>query len=1444
MTAKNRVLRLFKVLTLCLLLAPMCVWAQNNDNLIPSIISDFTIHYVGNGHTSNNLSNVGVDTDYDYVYWENGLLGDDNVQHYAIGTNAQFYSYNSPIWGIELGMFDFPDHTTGDGNYMIVNGATSSGKRVWEYTVNNIIPGAEYQFEVYVTALYMYPYGTAPQEQRPKLRLKINDHDVGPIYHVQWHNNSGHWDQWTQNWTADDTSARITIIDEITIGNGNDFGLDDIVFKLSDSYSLTANSFTAQYCGDLTPLDLTGQYVISGGNPALPVQVMIKQNNSAQWGTECNTYYGSAHATVGSDNRIYFTLNNPNFHGTDYIRYQVSCMGLQDDGLITIKRFEAPSNCSPQDLPSSLCMDDVPSFNPTANWTDNGSSIFSSYWEFKKDGATGWLSSGNFQSYVQSNGGIGAYSIRFYAENECGPTTSDEFPLNVIDKPTIGSIDNIVPTSVCAPTTLSLDSPSVVDNGSDIIAEGWRMPVGGQWVVPPNSIEYQPGGSNVYNICYYAENGCGATYSTPVSLVVNAAPVVGPINPPEGICAGESFDFSLVTPSPEWRHNDLSTCWGSWEIQIDGEWDSLVNNNIPFDYNGYLIRYKAVNGCDTTYSTNNVPVTVYSTDPVYEGAITACDTIYHHGIQCYQTSMYTWDSISDNGCHIQVSWHFALDTVNLMSPIVVEACNYYFWPRTQDYYDNTGVYYDTVPGVGNVCDSIFTLDLTINRAPTMQGNIQVNDICAGDLLTVVEPEYAYNHSEGGHIQWEYAVLPDDTFHGFAPETHHFVYGSYNIRFAVYNNCDSIFSDTVLVHVNDRPVITGQLESLQVCAGNPLDLPEVDVDWRNASQDGDSEWQLAEGQDGQYHYFDPGLPMQMNQNGYWVRFMAGNECDTVYLGPVHVTVIDVQDVTVEHGPECDTVWYAGVYYTESTTVDEQVDEPCPYTIHHEIIVNHSDLPENNPDLIEVVSSCHDEFEWHGKLYYRTDGPQTDRWITENISGCDSIMELRLSFGDADEFWDIGQHGCDTYTWQINDTLYRDYLYDEGHPYVMDTVFIPGEGDNCDTYYYLELTMDKNWEDWESPCETIPLCRGDEYNGVYYYNDVFVSETLQATTGCDSIVSRYLSIIQPVDTVVELVSCKAYDWHGHHFEMDTIVTDTLQSFVTGCDSIVTMHFKLDDITTIIDTVACESFEWYGYHCYYDPNHPEGMTIQHVFELESGCDSIVTKHVLVNHTIGGTKIHTECVGYVFPFNGVLYDEPGVFFIDTGVVISQYGCDSIIYRVQLEILDVEQIGQISGNSYVYVASSLTSGIYRYEIDTSSIDGGISWSISNPQWRVLDQDAVSCRVLVLTPGSAELVAHFKAPCGEFERSFNINATFYGVDDHDVIDAKVYPNPTQGTVTIEAEGIESIRLTNMLGQVLDWREYDRSEAVTMDLNGFAPSVYLLEIKTVEGMVKKRLVVSR
>lgn len=1387
---KNRALQIISALVLVLILSNS-VFAQHE--------------LVTNGEFTN--GNTGFSTQYTYK-----PTGDVGNGEYCVDNNCQGHNNLGLGWPSVPGI---------SGKYMIVNGkggSSAPSKVVWKQTVN-VTSQTTYDFSCQLVNLSRSIFGLNASPSIIRIKIKGSAAGSDVTLNVANHN----WQQTSRVWSSGNYYGPVDIeifdVYQDDPDHGDDFGLDQISFVPRVWYDVNAQDdyVTGVLClNDSIDVDvLNNDNVLPNTNDA-QVQVLTDP---------------IPHGTVRllPNKKIRYIFTDANYHGEVQFNYRVTNHGVSSEASIHINTALPPTI---DDInitsPITVCVGESLTL-PTPTVNANGSSISVQRWQVKNNGSWQNVSGNTIPSIAN-----GYSSIRYMVENQCDVVYSEEIQLVVNDKPTIESISGISQDPLCAPATFSYDAPSIENNGSNLVAQGWQMQIGGQWVNVPNTIEYEHNGCLVR---YYAENDCGTSYSASVPLTVNAAPIVGSITSPAGICTGDSFDLASHTPQPIWRHNDLSTCWGSWEIQIDGVWDSLVNNNIPYDYNGCLIRYKAVNGCGIAYSTNNVQITVYSTEPYYEGLITACDAIYHHGQYCDTTGLYVSnDSITPNGCQIQVSWHFSLGEVNIMPAEVYERCHSYYWPRTgQTYYESTVVsdtVYSTDP---QVCDSVFTLDLTINNAPTLQGGIQAHDICAGELLGVDAPEYEYNHSGGGRAQWYVSSL-DGSFQPFDPETHHFEFGSYYIVFAVINGCDSVSSNVELVHVNDQPVISGQLSSMQVCEGNPLDLPEVTVDWHNASQSGFSEWQMAENQVGPYAHFDSATPMQTVHNGHWVRFMAFNECDTVYLGPVRVTVIDEQDVTIEHEPECDSVLFAGVYYSESTIVDEMIDEPCPHTIHHHIVVKHSDRPENNPTLIEEVTSCRDEFEWHGDIYYRIDGPRIVRWTTENASGCDSIRELRLNFGDFATKTDYFM-GCDAFTWTRNNLT---YYYDESHPQVLDSVSIPGNEVACDSVIYLNLLLGRSYEVVGEP---MTECRGFEWHGVPYYENAIVYDSLQTkTTHCDSIVSYQLTIVQPFDTVVEMVSCKPVVWHGHPFVEDEIFTDTLTSTVTGCDSIVTVNFRLDDIVNRFDTVACEPFKWYGYECDYSST---GTMIQHVFETAAGCDSTVIKYVYIYPPEEHVDSVYACDSYLCPFNGIHYDNPGVYFIEKDTAFNQHGCDSIVYSVRLEIKDSEQIGLITGPSNVFVASSLVSGIYRYEIDLEDAQEGITWSLSNPNWQIVEAQQNYCLVFVTTPGTATLsVSFLTSDCGEMERSFEINGGFFGVDDNAMVVANVYPNPTQGSVTIEAEGIESVRLTDMIGQVLDWREYDRSNTVTMNLNGFAPSVYLVEIKTVNGLVKKRLVVSR
>ena len=80
-----------------------------------------------------------------------------------------------------------------------------------------------------------------------------------------------------------------------------------------------------------------------------------------------------------------------------------------------------------------------------------------------------------------------------------------------------------------------------------------------------------------------------------------------------------------------------------------------------------------------------------------------------------------------------------------------------------------------------------------------------------------------------------------------------------------------------------------------------------------------------------------------------------------------------------------------------------------------------------------------------------------------------------------------------------------------------------------------------------------------------------------------------------------------------------------------------------------------------------------------------------------------------------------------------------------------------------------------------------------------------------------------------------------GMDENET-QVKVYPNPTKGLVTLEAEGMMEVSVYNTFGQCVLKKEIAESQSV-VDLQNVSEGLYLLRIKTENGVVSKRIVVN-
>ena len=138
----------------------------------------------------------------------------------------------------------------GTGNFMVINGATSPNTNIWTEQIT-VVPDTYYAFSTWVCTV-------SPAGDAARLQFSINGIQLGEVFSAPPY--TGEWLQFYELWySGTSTSATITILNQNTVGSGNDFGLDDISFcELvllgAPECTITVGSMTAMATADNTEL--------------------------------------------------------------------------------------------------------------------------------------------------------------------------------------------------------------------------------------------------------------------------------------------------------------------------------------------------------------------------------------------------------------------------------------------------------------------------------------------------------------------------------------------------------------------------------------------------------------------------------------------------------------------------------------------------------------------------------------------------------------------------------------------------------------------------------------------------------------------------------------------------------------------------------------------------------------------------------------------------------------------------------------------------------------------------------------------------------------------------------------------------------------------------------------------------------------------------------------
>ncbi|HEY4064286.1 MAG TPA: gliding motility-associated C-terminal domain-containing protein [Puia sp.] len=144
-----------------------------------------------------------------YTYMASGLP--EGV--YFVGTSPHVWNSNAPV--------SCGDHTTGSGNMMIVNGATTAGVNVWAAAPLTVTPNTNYAFSVWIQSVS--PISPAI------LQFSINGTPLGNPVNAS--SSTCAWNQFYTTWNSGSNStASISLVNNNTAPTGNDFALDDLSF--------------------------------------------------------------------------------------------------------------------------------------------------------------------------------------------------------------------------------------------------------------------------------------------------------------------------------------------------------------------------------------------------------------------------------------------------------------------------------------------------------------------------------------------------------------------------------------------------------------------------------------------------------------------------------------------------------------------------------------------------------------------------------------------------------------------------------------------------------------------------------------------------------------------------------------------------------------------------------------------------------------------------------------------------------------------------------------------------------------------------------------------------------------------------------------------------------------------------------------------------------------
>jgi len=527
-----------------------------------------------------------------------GLLS--NPGTYAITTSPSLVHNN---------FFNFGDHTTGFGNMMVCNGASTANDIVWTETIT-VVPNTNYNFSAWVASTENTSAASAAQ-----LQFSINNTLIGPVYTAPL--TGGIWSNFFVNWNSGlNNTAVITILDQNTASGGNDFAIDDIFYQqvctFSDTLVITDNLIpvvTASATNSVICNGNSTSLVASGATTYTWTSGVINGANFTPTTTATYSVIGTSSAgctntavtTITVNSTPTLSVNNPNIcsgqtatltvTGANTYTWSNTVIGSSQTVNPLTTTIYTVSGTDLNGCISTTVTTSTVSVSATPTITINSATICEGQsTTLSAIGATNYTwSTAETTSSINTTPAITAtYSV---SGDNGGCSASASTTVSVTPLPTITASSNL--TNGCAPFCINfidIVSPSATNiiynfgDGNTSITNN------------PNHCYTTAGSYTVTAIATNSLLGCSSTFTLPI-INVNITPIAD-FNITEGNTVSVGTDVHFTNSS-------LNADTYLWEILCIGETFISTNiNKIISDTGICCIDLIAItnNGCSDTIS--------------------------------------------------------------------------------------------------------------------------------------------------------------------------------------------------------------------------------------------------------------------------------------------------------------------------------------------------------------------------------------------------------------------------------------------------------------------------------------------------------------------------------------------------------------------------------------------------------------------------------------------------------------------------------------------------------------------------------------------------------------------------------------------------------------------------------------------------------------------------